>query len=246
MPSEKVFTFGIVFDGDIFPDGVRPSYYGFGVKMHYPGQFLNSKTQKFVWKDRNLNSSGYLTMRFKIQKLEVIKHRENAKNSCNRNWQKYDEEIMLEKIKDVGCQPFHWTKITNAPLCQNQKQMKRFTQFNITEHKVACQSIQKILYNYEEFEILEDWTDGWINEISKMFEVLIEFQDDIYMEVRQMRDYGIQSVVGEIGGYMGLFLGFAILQIPELIFNIYCYTKNGIGRWKTKNNHIGPNINQDG
>ena len=179
--------------------------------------------------DKYENNHKYVLLYLILIRLE---------NSCNRNWQKYDEEIMLEKIKDVGCQPFHWMKITNAPLCQNQKQMKRFTQFNITEHKVACQSIQKILYNYEEFEILEDWTDGWINEISKMFEVLIEFQDDIYMEVRQMRDYGIQSVVGEIGGYMGLFLGFAILQIPELIFNIYCYTKNGIGRWKTKNNHI--------
>ena len=84
-PNEQVLTFGIVFDSNLFPDGVRPDYYEFGIKMHYPGQFLKSKIQKFVWKSRNASSSAYLTMRFKIQKLEVIKHRENAKNSCNKN-----------------------------------------------------------------------------------------------------------------------------------------------------------------
>lgn len=231
MPNEKVLTFGIVFDSYLFPDGIRPDYLEFGVKMHYPGQFLSSKVQKFIWKSRDGNSSAYLTMRFRVQKLEVIRHRENGRHSCNKNWQNYDEEIMLEKIKNVGCKPSHWVISTNAPPCQTQEQIKSFSQFNTTNFRVACQSIQKILYNYEEYEILEDATDEWINKIDEMFEVMIEFQDDTYMEVRQLRDYGIQSVIGEIGGVAGLFLGFTLLQIPEIIFNLCLYTKNVIAKW---------------
>ena len=246
MENKKVWTFGIVFDSEIFPEHTRPAYYEFGVKMHYPGQFLTAKMQKYVWKSRESNSSDYLTMRFKTQKLEVIKNRETAKHSCNQNWKKDDEQIMMEKITDVGCKPPHWKINSNSPRCTTQKQMKLFSEFNMTQYQPACQSIQKILYVYEEYEILEDWTDEWLNETDKIFEVMLEFQDGTYMEIQQVRDYGVQSVIGDAGGYVGLFLGFALLQIPELIFNIYYWTKNVIMNGKhSKKNHVSPQIQND-
>ena len=220
-PLQKVWTFGIVFDGNIFPGGIRPSYYEFGVKVHYPGQFLDSKMQKYVWKEMNSNSSEYVTMRFKIQKLEVMKHRETHNFKCNMKLKESDESKMLEKIREVGCKPPWWKEILAFPFCRSKEKLKMFSEFNMTDYIPACQSIQKILYTYQEFEIVEDWTQEWTDEIDNIYEVLLEFQDGTYMEIQQVRDYSIQDVVGDIGGYLGLFLGFAILQIPELIFRIY-------------------------
>ena len=38
-----------------------------------------------------------------------------------------------------------------------------------------------------------------------------------YLEIKQIRAYSFPSLVGNVGGYMGLFLGYAILNFPALI-----------------------------
>ena len=242
-PQKKVWTFGIVFDSDIFPDGRRPYYYEFGVKAHYPGQFFNPKMQRYVWDERNENSSEWVTMRFKIQKLEVIKHRQTSKTPCNQNWKKDDEEIMAQKVKSAGCRPSHWKTSKEFPICTSKEQMETFLEINVTRYEPACTSIQKIVHTYQEFEILEDWTQEWLDQIDHAFEVMLEFQDSRYMEIQQVRSYGVEDVVGDIGGYLGLFLGFALLQIPELFFNIYSWVEVYFLKQKRTINRIIPNPN---
>ena len=98
-----------------------------------------------------------------------------------------------------------------------------FSDFNLSNYVRPCQSIQKILYTYQDFGLVEDWTQEWLDEVYNMFEVMLEFQDGTYMEIQQIRAYSIQDLVGDIGGYLGLFLGFALLQIPELLLKIYVW-----------------------
>ena len=62
------------------------------------------------------------------------------------------------------------------------------------------------------------------------------------MEIQQVRDYSIQDVVGDIGGYLGLFLGFAILQIPELIFRIYFWIDGVLSKKTTIINPISEKL----
>ena len=112
----------------------------------------------------------------------------------------------------------------------------------MTDYIPACQSIQKILYTYQEFKIIEDWTQEWLDEIDSIYEVLLEFQDGTYMEIQQVRDYSIQDVVGDIGGYLGLFLGFAILQIPELIFRIYFWIDGVLSKKQLSINPISEKL----
>ena len=49
------------------------------------------------------------------------------------------------------------------------------------------------------------------------------FKADTYKEIRKDRAFNIESLVGNVGGYIGLFLGFAIWSIPELFPNIKCF-----------------------
>ena len=166
-------------------------------------------------------------MRFKIQKVEVIKHRKTQKRPCNENWMKDDEKIMREKIKNVGCKPPQWKISSDYKLCSSKEQMEAFVEFDVTRYEPPCQNIEKIMYAYEEFEILDTWSDGFANLIdlfeANLFEVVLEFQDGTYMEIQQVRDYSVQDAVGDIGGYLGLFLGFALVQIPELLLTMYSW-----------------------
>ena len=43
------------------------------------------------------------------------------------------------------------------------------------------------------------------------------FKNDRYKEIKYTRAFGFESLVGNVGGYIGLFLGFAIWQLPDAI-----------------------------
>ena len=219
IEKEKILSFETIFNADIFPEKVRPWEEGFEVRVHYPGQGLTARMRKDFWKDLGKNFSEHLTMAFKIQKLEVMINRKTTTLPCNENWKKHDEELMNQKIKRSGCKPSYWEIKTDFPTCKYKHDMKAFSEFNTAQYDPACKIIQKIMYTYEEFDVLGDWTNGWPEE-NNMFEVALEFQDDTYMEVQQVRSYGIKDVVGDIGGDLGLFLGFSLSQIPNLIFNL--------------------------
>ena len=45
----------------------------------------------------------------------------------------------------------------------------------------------------------------------------IHFKSSHYKEIKQIKDFCLESWVGNVGGYMGLFLGYAICQFPDLI-----------------------------
>ena len=47
-----------------------------------------------------------------------------------------------------------------------------------------------------------------------------------YLEIKQIRAYTFSSLVGNIGGYMGLFLGYAILNFPQLLMNMFASIKD--------------------
>ena len=246
MPLQKVWTFGIVFDGNVFPCGIRQSYYEFGVKVHYPGQFLDSVMQKYVWREINSNNSDYVTMRFKIQKLEVITHRKTNNYPCETNFKESDERKMISKLEEVGCKPPWWKEIKDFPVCRSKEHIRMFSDFNLSNYVRPCQSIQKILYTYQDFGLVEDWTQEWLDEVYNMFEVMLEFQDGTYMEIQQIRAYSIQDLVGDIGGYLGLFLGFALLQIPELLLKIYVWMDAELLKKKLSITYVSENSDIEG
>ena len=63
-------------------------------------------------------------------------------------------------------------------------------------------------------------------EKSDIFHVMVNFQGATYMEITQSRAYDAQSLVGNAGGYVGLFLGVALIQIPSAIRMIFCLIQN--------------------
>ena len=53
---------------------------------------------------------------------------------------------------------------------------------------------------------------------------LVGFTRSIYREVTHVRGYDFEGLIGNGGGYVGLFLGFAIWQFPDfcnLVYNIF-------------------------
>ena len=47
--------------------------------------------------------------------------------------------------------------------------------------------------------------------------ILVDFKSSHYKEIKHIQEFNVESWIGNMGGYVGLFLGFAIWQVPDLI-----------------------------
>ena len=53
-----------------------------------------------------------------------------------------------------------------------------------------------------------------------------------FKEIKQIRAYDPESLYGDIGGYMGLLLGYSILNLPSMIALCYGFIKNRFSNQK--------------
>ena len=51
----------------------------------------------------------------------------------------------------------------------------------------------------------------------QMFQVMLTFQGSTYTEITQIKAYDVQTLIGNAGGYVGLFLGVALIQLPSAV-----------------------------
>ena len=43
------------------------------------------------------------------------------------------------------------------------------------------------------------------------------YEDQYYIEIKSLQEFGFESFVSNLGGFIGIFLGYSMLQLPELI-----------------------------
>ena len=55
------------------------------------------------------------------------------------------------------------------------------------------------------------------NNTDVVYEILVEFEGRTYMEVEHVREISFHSMAGNAGGYLGLFLGWALAHLPESV-----------------------------
>ena len=106
------------------------------------------------WEGRNENES--YRMKFKIERVEVVRRRQKDRLPCNENWEEYDDEIMRTHIKKTGCRPLYFRFSlgeSSTPVCSTREQMNR-AKFDLQSDGYGvlppCTSMEEISYTYEE------------------------------------------------------------------------------------------------
>ena len=150
-------AYGVLLKTSIWPNKIRPPNVGMFSFLHYPNQFLLSlNTLRMSWPKRDRYDS--LEMVFKVQGVEVIKRRIKQSNSCEEEWQNYDQIILEEKIRLAGCRASYQNPRTEYPLCNSSHQMNKL-RFQLTGAKTTyrppCKAMEKIYYDYKD-SIFED------------------------------------------------------------------------------------------
>ena len=105
-----------------------------------------------------------------------------------------------------------------------------------------CTEIQKLQFDHNirttKMTFVEEQTKKREENIRNetWFEIRLEIQTDTFKEIRQKRAYTPQSLVGNLGGYLGLFIGFTLLDLLKSLLSVYSRVRNylsySLWRWK--------------
>ena len=65
--------------------------------------------------------------------------------------------------------------------------------------------------------------------VDKYFAVYLYFPRATFKHIEMVRSFDIQTLIGNAGGYIGLFLGHTLLQLPGFIYFLWkiALVKNG-------------------
>ena len=231
-PRKRISWVTIIMSRSVFPNGRRPPNFQaasdlFSVSIHYPNQRLRYSKMKIDWdakepKSTDLNSYG---MKFYITGLEVMRKRNTKRTPCNEYGTLDDNTIRRRLIKEIGCVPPYWT-IRKQGLkidCSDQRQLEEYFQMNITEFKVPCRRMTQISFLYSEY--VSDYYHSRLGiipiESQGMFFVTLMFPDSRYKQIEMLREVNMQSLIGNAGGFVGICLGYSILQLPSLLLMVY-------------------------
>ena len=232
---------------------------GFLITFHYPNQiFAPSNLWEKEWKPRD-NSSYPYSMMFRIRTMTTIKNRRKSENNCIERNDNFDQSVFDSIIKEIGCRPFFGKTQLSTDHCINISTIPFSYDYmnEIAESNPPCNFIEHIDFTYHEDDTPDISIFSLSNCLNYFMIILVIEKDYIlysmqpqsfsvpmpsdtfgiamhfvmkgYLEIKQERAYTFTNLVGNAGGYMGLFLGYAILHFPTLISNIVCL----IEKWYT-------------
>ena len=154
-------------------------------------------------------------IKFSQSGFTVLRRRLDGKIPCHPFSEGDDgrfREMVMEKTR---CLPPYWkyfgNKSTNLTKCISANQLKISNRYS--NSKKARRILNKLKPPCEEFSVTSsvDMRDHGNLQLS------FQYRSDQYLEIRNMRKFGLISLWSSIGGLVGIFLGFSMFQMSEVI-----------------------------
>ena len=180
------------------------------VKFHGRTQFLLGDSVKFLSSDENATNGIIISLM--ITKVEILKRRNKGSSPCLSNLKNWDELALLKYTNDIGCSaPYHGSYQT-FPVCSTANELKRWLKMlpmvKTNREGQPCQVMPRITY-----DVLK------VPTMNKELEITIGYPKEAKV-ITQSRAVDVDALIGNIGGYIGLFLGMLIT------FYYYCFFLN--------------------
>ena len=191
------------------------------VYIHHTGQLTRSLGQPHFEIHGSEVHISNSKINLRISDTSVLRKRTNAKVSCDESLYDDDNRFRKEVINQVGCVPIYWKSITPqdamAKLCNTSRQMSDI--FNYLQRKEQVMSLYEQPCNYMKVSVSvlqQQYFSGYV-----LLEV--HYMDENYQDFKNSRDFGFESLWSGVGGFVGMFLGYSFLQIPNLSEHFYSW-----------------------
>ena len=173
-----------------FP-GIEKQQYRSSIWMHYPGQIL-LRFDSVTFGIRRLGrKSIYIT------EIEFLQDRRKRTRDCEENWKSYDWVVLKQHAMRHECvAPYH-KSYNLGPICKDKTKIKEYLyHFEIVRDQYkrkACTRISKL---------------GALNYPGSPGEWMVSIKYPNFVKtINQAKEVDFHTLIGNIGGYIGLFLG---------------------------------------
>ena len=175
------------------------------------------------------------------QGFEMIQRRSTSNQPCEEKWLNDDVDIINRLVSRTGCRHAHWFKNSSIPICDSQKKfkllklpdIKTISQVFLKDHISPCREIQSIISTISVRDATQVDFQRNITSMDPMIYLNIQFKNPAYKTIRRIRSFNEETLIGNLGGYVGLFLGVAIWQFPDFIELLRVKMKRCCKRTKT-------------
>ena len=178
----------------------------------------------------------YQTLDIKLSEAKRIKKRHDSNKPCNRDIEDYDQFLKQkigEKIRnEVGCVPIYLKK----DLLNETKFAECFSPPDLKAAHDIISNIGKILDENEipcdEMIVLTIDSHNY-KPIPHPKDTTIRFQygEKVYEEIQYVKAIGFESWLSNVGGFVGIFLGYSMMQFPEFLLLFAATFNNRQGHW---------------
>ena len=208
--------------------------------VHQKGQLLSALEQPHVVLEnrilvdaKNKNDYGFsYEINLRINTVEVLKKRPDAVNSCDETLKDEDNFWINKAIKIIGCTPtflkrFRWNSTlsgqTDTPLdCKKDHYYLYKNQYGAKYHfdnvsklyVPPCTQMTSIVSSVHSITPAK-FTFGTP---TKSVKIRIEYAMNGFKQATNHRAFGVLSLWSQIGGFVGILLGYSLLQLPSLMW----------------------------
>ena len=188
-------------------------------KIHYPGQFFLGETPIMY----TLTHETYFYVVI-IKELEILERRNSRNKKCSKESTSYDKMILEKYLSSTGCKVPYISYDTSLPRCNMTSNTTDFKlDYNApdTLHiPKACKRMSKVIHiiGQPSFDDLFPKVEDVLP--FKVWRFSFFYPKELKV-ITQSKEVDLHSLIGNIGGYLGLFLG-KIIQY-KLIFQDKMY-----------------------
>ena len=189
--------------------------------LHHPGQFIRNIKSPIIdvtTKRENIAQKVILL----ISDVMNFKRRNKANEPCDERMTDDGENLRRKVILEVNCRPSYWSSFAihpeygqaNIPFCSTPNELKKaYKQIqnlsNIVSSTQSCTEMF-ISSSAQSNMIMSDVGTGQIH-------LLIRYRNSHYQQIINSRDFDFDSMFSAIGGFVGIFMGYSLLQVTALL-----------------------------
>ena len=187
----------------------------FQILIHHPGQLLRKFDAPVVGSFLKSLDWKKSFMALRISQVSVLRKRSDSNTPCNPEVYDDDLRVRIRISEKVGCIPPYWKTIMNDDLklesCKTPDDLKRIYKMTqnlgdiFSEYDPPCNVMKlNVAYNMRPW-----YTDS--------LRIAFMYEEKDYQEIINEREFGLESLWSTVGGFVGIFVGTSLSQVPTLL-----------------------------
>ena len=133
-----------------------------------------------------------------------------------------DTRIRQESIRKVGCVPIYWKDLDDNSndelICESRESLAKLktmiSSFSGISDGRSCISMDTLVIQSKA-----------VRQDDKHITIKVSYLGNTYQETENIQDFTFETFFSSLGGFIGIFLGYSMLQAPELLSYVPLWAK---------------------